>query len=273
MKPSEISAITSVHVRDKGHECVMSTNQIQADIQRRPAVTFTISQSAAYQKMLGIVEYFFTRPTGVNLHPFRGFLLEGPPATGKTEVAFQIAKTLVVKLARKTPPIAVEVRFIDSSVVAAPHWGEAEKRLSDAFNIRVDGNERAILIIDDIDGLLITRGSEIAKEWHYSINSVIFHRLDMVDPTRAMVIATTNRPDLIDEALRSRLYGIRVEEPRPDELLGIVEHMAKTLGIGDDSNSIARAVIQKLGRTRELTLRQIQNLLIEECIDSGLWGK
>src|SRR5437667_861241 len=131
---------------------MMSGNQ-KAEIQRRATVTFTISQNAAYQKILRIIEYFFTRDTSVSLHPFRGFLLEGPPATGKTEVAFQIAKTLVVKLARKTPPIAVEVRFIDSSVVAAPHWGEAEKRLSDAFNIRVDGNERAILIIDDIDGL------------------------------------------------------------------------------------------------------------------------
>jgi len=243
------------------------------DIQRRPAVAFTTSQRAAYQKILGIVEYFFSRPTGVALHPFRGFMLEGPPATGKTEVAFQVAKTLSLQLGKKVPPIEVGTKFIDSSVIAAPHWGEAEKRLSDAFTTSPDSNQRTILIVDDIDGLLLTRGSEIAKEWHYSINSVVFHRLDMLDPTRAVVIATTNRPDLIDDALRSRLYSIKVEEPRADELLAIVEHMAKTLGLGNESNSIARAVMVKLGRSRIMNMREIQHLLVEECIDSGLWSR
>jgi SpoVK/Ycf46/Vps4 family AAA+-type ATPase len=242
------------------------------DLDNRPAVkTFTSAQSAAYNKIIEIIGYFFTTPTKVWLRPFRGFLLEGPPASGKTEVAWQVAKTLAARLRNSIPPLTIETEFIDSSVIAAPHWGEAEQRLSEVFKPTSADNVRRILLVDDIDGILITRGSEIAKEWHYSINSVIFHMLDQLDPTRIMIIATTNRPDLIDEALRSRLYSIKIPEPQKEELRKIARQMATELGAGEEAEKLAEALMKRLETISNPTLREIQHLLVDECIDSGLW--
>ena len=65
---------------------------------------------------------------------------------------------------------------------------------------------------------MIKRGANVAVEWHYSINSILFHQLDNNDPSRIIIIATTNRTDLVDEALRSRLYFYEINELRRKEL-------------------------------------------------------
>jgi len=244
---------------------------LEIDLDSKPPVKMTSAQIRAYQKMFDIIAYFFTRASEVPLRPFRGFLLEGPPASGKTEVAIQVAKALRSRLGSLTPPLVVTLRFIDSSIIAAPHWGEAEGNLAKVFSFGMEENGRYILLVDDIECLMLTRGSEIAKEWHYSINSVIFHRLDMLDPTRVIVIATTNRSDLIDEALRSRLYSLTVPLPRKDELHEIAYYMAKNLGLGEYAKEVANAVIRKLDTLESPTLRDIQHSIIEECVESGLW--
>lgn len=243
----------------------------EVDFASRPAVLFTASQVAAYERMLQIVAYFFTRSSTVPLKTFRGFLLEGPPASGKTEVAFQVAKAAKLRLGKRVPPLEVELSFLDSSIIAAPHWGEAEGQLAKSFDTHSLGEARRIVLIDDIECLMLTRGSEISKEWHYSINSVIFHLLDELEPTQQLVVATTNRPDLVDDALRSRLYSIQVDRPNKDELLQITRQMAQTLGLGDAAERVADAVSKKLSDAKEPTLRTVQHLLIDECIDSGFW--
>lgn len=248
----------------------MST--ISIDLDETPTVQFTESQREVYKKMIGIIGYFFTRAGQSSLRPFRGFLLEGPPASGKTELAIQVAKTIKSKLARARPPHEVVLHFIDSSVIAAPHWGEAERRLAKEFPTSSREQEKHVLLVDDIDCLMITRGAEIAKEWHYSINSVIFHRLDFMDPTKAIVIATTNKSQLIDDALRSRLYTFQVSLPRKDELLQIARHIAVNLGLGERSDAVAAAVLRRLKEIEQPTLRHVQHFLIEECVESGLWG-
>jgi SpoVK/Ycf46/Vps4 family AAA+-type ATPase len=241
------------------------------DLDSKLFLKLTAAQKEVYRKMFDITAYFFTRTTELRLRPFRGFLLEGPPASGKTEVALQVAKALRSKLATLIPPIVVTMSLIDSSVIAAPHWGEAEKALKEAFTFEGRENERHIILLDDIECLMLTRGSEIAKEWHYSINSVLFHRLDLLDPTKVMVFATTNRSDLIDEALRSRLYSFTVPLPTKEELKEIVEYMVKQLGLGESTQELVEAVMKRLESLEKPTLRYAQHFLIEECVERGFW--
>ncbi len=48
-----------------------------------------------------------------------------------------------------------------------------------------------------------------------------FHEVDKLDPTNAVICATTNRPDLVDEALHDRLYSVKMP-PVPLEQLKIL---------------------------------------------------
>ena len=78
---------------------------------------------------------------------------------------------------------------------------------------------------------MIKRGANVAVEWHYSINSILFHQLDNNDPSRLMIIATTNRTDLIDDALRSRLYFYEINELKREELDFLTEEIIDNMYI------------------------------------------
>src|SRR5271157_2824425 len=152
-------------------------------------------------------EYFFKKGSDMSNSPFKGFLLEGPPGTGKTEAVNQVTRKLGRRLQSST---TVRQLFIDGASIAAPRWGDAEKALHGVFEkvTQTKAGVKYVVLFDDIESLMLARGKELAKEWHYSINSILFHEIDTLDPSKAVVCATTNRPDLVDEALRDRLYSI-----------------------------------------------------------------
>jgi SpoVK/Ycf46/Vps4 family AAA+-type ATPase len=237
-----------------------------------PVYKLTDGQTQAYRRMLDVAGYFFTK-SGTPFRAFRGFILTGPPASGKTATALQVAKSLRTSLRRINPPMDVGLTFVDSSTVAAPHWGEAEKRLADTFKsaLLMDERHKKIILVDDIDCLMITRGSNVSREWHYSINSVIFHQLDLLDPSHAIVIATTNRIDLVDDALRSRLFEIEVPKPSSVELLKMAYDMVDELGLSSSQKPIVDSIKDAITNTQDPSLRTIQHLIVSECIRSGLW--
>ncbi|MCJ7464610.1 MAG: AAA family ATPase, partial [Thermoplasmata archaeon] len=154
-------------------------------------------------------EYFFKGKMSSPRFPFKGFILTGPPGTGKTE----IVKQCVRKLDRRVRNVCYVL--VDGSSIASPRWGDAEKSLKSVFSDSRDNaisrDKKIVILFDDIESLMLARGADLAKEWHYSINSVLFHEIDDLDPNKVIVAATTNRFDLVDEALASRLY--RIETP------------------------------------------------------------
>jgi len=178
-------------------------------------------------EMISIIKHFFSSPNRLKI-PFRGFLLEGPPGTGKTELVKQVARIVGNEIKRD-----VYFILIDSADIAAAKWGEAERKIKYYFNAPLKPEERLIILIDDIDCLMIKRGANVAVEWHYSINSILFHELDKIDPTNMILIATSNRTDLIDDALRSRLYFYNVKDLTLDDLNDVLEDVIKNLSIDE----------------------------------------
>lgn len=226
---------------------------------------FTKSQKKATSKILKIILYFFkNKPSNI---PFKGFLLKGPPSTGKTELVKQIAKKVQRRLGKD---YIIKLFLIDSSVIARPKWGEAEIELRNLFeNFQYKSvKEKKILLFDDIDCLMIRRGSDMAKEWHYAINSVLFHLLDKLDPHNVIIIATTNRIDLIDDALKSRLFTIDIPYPNNEELAEIAFNLLKRsdMILKKDIETIHQEILNELKKDENYGLREIEKLIIEKTI-------
>jgi transitional endoplasmic reticulum ATPase len=119
-----------------------------------------------------------------------GVLLHGPPGTGKTLIAKAVANES-------------DAYFTDikGPEIMSKFYGESEKKLREVFEEARD-NSPAIIFIDELDSLAPKRGDgqgEVERR-------VVSQLLSMMDGLEArenvIVIAATNRPDDIDEALR-----------------------------------------------------------------------
>jgi len=218
---------------------IINLNLNKIDAKEIKPKKFPPSMDTIMLEMEKIIIHFFSSPNRINI-PFRGFLLEGPPGNGKTELAKQVARNSAIQLKKKSGLEKVSFLFVDSANIAAAKWGEAERKLRSIFSIEQDTHERLIILFDDIDCLMIKRGSNVAVEWHYSINSILFHELDKINSSRIILIATTNRTDLIDDALRSRLYFYDIKSLSREDLDIITKEIVKNLDVENKMELIQR---------------------------------
>jgi len=234
-----------------------------------------------YHKCLSVLKHFFTIGAGTGdtggRAPLKGFLFEGQPGTGKTELVRQIAREFgawtrpLYTAPGKDEPVLL---FLDGASIASPRWGDAEVTLREAFRFADIQGRRTILLFDDIESLMLARSSEIAKEWHYSINAILFHELDAVDPKRTFVFATTNRPDLIDKALRDRLYPIEFRLPSRESLLEIATYQLRAMGDIPEQRQaeILNVIENELDKRKSPTIRDVERLVIMECVERNVWA-
>jgi SpoVK/Ycf46/Vps4 family AAA+-type ATPase len=216
-------------------------------------------------------EYFFKSGSSLPSSPFKGFLLEGPPGTGKTEVVKQVARKLDRRLGN------VHWLFIDGASIATPKWGDAEKALRRVFNTaeqlsKEHRNPKLIIHFDDVECLMMARGVELAKEWHYSINSILFHEIDRLDPFSIIVCATTNRPDLVDAALRDRLFVVEVPPPPIQQLSFVIKEILDSTGVTSKRGKLENHIFSKLKELKNPTIRDARKLTVIECIRGRVWS-
>ena len=217
--------------------------------------------------------YFFSSERFSTNAPFKGFLIHGPVGTGKTELVKQVARRVALSLRESTV-----VRFVpvDSATIASPRWGESEQVLQNLFNMvkefnLVKENTKVVLLFDDIESLLLARGMTAAREWHYSLNSVFFHLLDNLNPYQNMVFATTNRNDLMDAAVTTRLYGIEVSNVPMKELMKYTDRMLDSmLPPGEGKTRVLKDVEQKLFQLKTPTIRDCRQFAIISSIEQGI---
>jgi SpoVK/Ycf46/Vps4 family AAA+-type ATPase len=178
------------------------------------------------QEIAAITEYQWR--SGATRGLVKGFMLSGPPGTGKTT----LAKRLAFELGRRfesedEPPIVLA--FVDGGEIARSRYGESEERIRDIFLHAKSGftaqGQRSVLLFDDVESIFMARGSQHAKEWHFSQDSVFFHSIDDIDTSRATIVLTSNRPDLIDDAIRDRFLSYVVDYPDLDTLMRMVEQI------------------------------------------------
>jgi ATP-dependent Zn protease len=139
---------------------------------------------------------------GINVP--KGILLSGPPGTGKTTIAKVIASTANLSF------------FVLKMDEVVSKWiGDSEKNLSKLFQA-ASKHAPSIIFIDEVDS--IGRNRSGGQQWSENLLNHLLQLIDgVINAEGLYLVAATNRPDLVDTALKraGRLSKI-IEVPLPD---------------------------------------------------------
>ncbi|NMA44883.1 MAG: CDC48 family AAA ATPase [Candidatus Diapherotrites archaeon] len=162
------------------------------------------------QELKQTIEWPLKKPHAfkeMGINPPKGVLLYGPPGTGKTMLAKAIATE-------------TESNFIS---IKGPEllsmWvGESEKGVRKIFR-KARQVAPCIIFFDEFDALAPKRGGQVGSNYSEKIVNQLLTEIDGVEALKdVVIIAATNRPDLIDPALlRSGRIDKLIMVPAPDE--------------------------------------------------------
>ena len=168
----------------------------------------------------------------MGIKPPTGVLFYGPPGCGKTLIAKAVATEAGANfIAIRGPEIASK-------------WvGESEKHIREIFR-RAKQVAPAIIFFDEIDSIAASRGQDQGSHVYENIVSQILVEMSGIEDMRnVVVIAATNRPDIIDNALlRPGRFERQLLIPAPDQ-----KSRERILGIHTKSVPLVKGVnVKKL---------------------------
>jgi cell division protease FtsH len=186
----------------------------------------------------------------------KGALLTGPPGTGKTLLARAVAGESGVPMYT-----AAGSDFVEKYV------GVGAQRIRALF-AAARRHERAIVFIDEVDSVARRRGGD-GETAHIESETTLIALLSEMDgfhTSNVIVIAATNRADMLDPAItRPGRLDRKVEVPNPDrrgrEQILAVHTMGKPIAAGVDFTALAR-------RTPGFSGAQLRALVNEACVDA-----
>ncbi|MGB6297957.1 MAG: ATP-dependent zinc metalloprotease FtsH3 [Rivularia sp. (in: cyanobacteria)] len=239
----------------------MNFGKSKARVQMEPQTQVTFGDVAgidqAKLELNEVVDFLKNadRFTAVGAKIPKGVLLVGPPGTGKTLLARAVAGEA-----------GVPFFSISGSEFVEMFVGVGASRVRDLFE-QAKANAPCIVFIDEIDAVGRQRGAGLGggnDEREQTLNQLLTEMDGFEGNTGIIIIAATNRPDVLDAALlRPGRFDRQVVVDRPDyagrvEILK-VHARGKTLGKDVDLDRIAR-------RTPGFTGADLSNLLNEAAI-------
>ncbi|MEM0149613.1 MAG: CDC48 family AAA ATPase [Candidatus Micrarchaeaceae archaeon] len=144
----------------------------------------------------------------IGIRPVKGILLVGAPGTGKTLLAKAVATE------RESNFISIKGPELLSKYV-----GESEKAVRELFR-KAKQAAPCIIFIDEIDAIASMRGAEESDSLvtERVVDTLLTEFDGLSDLKNVVVLAATNRPDMIDPALlRPGRFDKIIEIPLPDE--------------------------------------------------------
>jgi cell division protease FtsH len=233
----------------------------KARVQMEPQTQVTFNDVAGIEQakleLAEVVDFLKNadRFTAVGAKIPKGVLLVGPPGTGKTLLARAVAGEA-----------GVPFFSISGSEFVEMFVGVGASRVRDLFE-QAKSNAPCIVFIDEIDAVGRQRGAGLGggnDEREQTLNQLLTEMDGFEGNTGIIIIAATNRPDVLDSALmRPGRFDRQVVVDRPDykgrsEILN-VHARGKTLSKDIDLDKIAR-------RTPGFTGADLSNLLNEAAI-------
>ncbi len=213
----------------------LGKNKVRIHADSLPKVTFNDVAGAedAKQELRETIE-FLQDPRRIQRLGGRmpkGVLLVGPPGTGKTLLARAVSGEAGVPFFNISGS-----EFIEMFV------GLGASRVRDLFE---QGRQKApcIIFIDELDAIGRSRGGPVVMGGHdereQTLNQLLTE-MDGFDPSVGVVVmAATNRPEILDKALlRSGRFDrqIVVDKPSLDDRVEILKLHTKTMTLGPDIN-------------------------------------
>ncbi|HNX40154.1 MAG TPA: CDC48 family AAA ATPase [Methanothrix sp.] len=194
----------------------------------------------------------------------KGILLYGPPGTGKTLLAKAVATESQANFISIKGP-----EFLSKWV------GESEKAVRETFR-KARQAAPSVIFLDEIDSIAPARGG-MSSDSHVTerVISQILTELDGLESlSSVMVIAATNRPDIIDAALlRPGRFDRLIEIGLPDEAARkeILKIHTSKKPLSDDVNleDLAKRTEKYSGADLAALVGEAVMLAIRECVLSG----
>ncbi|MCF7862155.1 CDC48 family AAA ATPase [Candidatus Woesearchaeota archaeon] len=161
------------------------------------------------RKLIETIEWPLKSPQDfikAGIKPPKGILMYGTPGNGKTLLAKAIANE-------------VDANFIS---IKGPEliskWvGESEKQIREIFK-KARQVAPTIIFFDEFDSISKIRGTSLTDATERMVNQLLTELDGLEELENVIVIAATNRPDLIDPGLmRPGRIDYKIEIPRPDQ--------------------------------------------------------
>ncbi|HEY8598590.1 MAG TPA: ATP-dependent zinc metalloprotease FtsH [Thermomicrobiales bacterium] len=225
----------------------------------RPTVTFAdvAGVEEAKQELQEVVEFlkYPDKFAALGARIPRGVLLVGPPGTGKTLLSRAVAGEA-----------GVPFFSISGSEFVEMFVGVGASRVRDLFE-QAKRNAPCIIFIDEIDAVGRQRGAGLGgshDEREQTLNQILVEMDGFDSSTNIIIIAATNRPDVLDPALlRPGRFDRQVVLDRPDikgrQAILDVHTRGKPLEEGCDAESLAK-------QTPGFSGADLENLVNEAAI-------
>lgn len=200
----------------------------------------------------------------------KGVLFYGVPGNGKTTTAYKIVEKVYAELGHKVS-WKEHMIFTDCGDLAHYRYGETEKKIKDVFKtgqekVKNEDISPIIYVFDDADGLFITRDWGVKLEaWYLGHLNVFFHQIDNLNTAKEFIILTTNRVDLIDAAIRDRLYEIEFPEPSLEVKIELMRTKARKLKLDE---ATLEKMEEMLTKNEEIkSLRDVENFVLMQYLE------
>ena len=244
-----------------GGNPAMNFGKSKARLQMEPETKVTFGDVAGIEgaklELTEVVDFLKNpdRFTAVGAKIPKGVLLVGPPGTGKTLLAKAVAGEA-----------SVPFFSISGSEFVEMFVGVGASRVRDLFE-QAKKNAPCIVFIDEIDAVGRQRGAGLGggnDEREQTLNQLLTEMDGFEGNSGIIIVAATNRPDVLDSALmRPGRFDRQVTVDRPDysgrlQILN-VHAKSKTLSKAVDLDQVAR-------RTPGFTGADLANLLNEAAI-------
>jgi len=199
----------------------------------------------------------------MNANPPKGVLLYGPPGTGKTMLAKAVATESESNFINVKGP-----EFLSKWV------GESEKAVRETFR-KARQAAPCVVFMDEIDSIAPTRGGGFDSHVTERVISQLLTELDGLESLHnVVVIAATNRPDMIDPALLrpgrfDRLVQVNTPDLEARKSILKIHTAKKPLADDVDLDDLAKRTDGYTGADIAAMVNEAVMLAIREVVSKG----